>query len=88
MTDVIIAILWLFVAGNWIGGGLVLYFAFISMQDAALYNSNFPVYFSTLGIGGFGVGLFITGTFFASIAVLITEVRNTRQELQKEEKYD
>jgi len=84
MTDVILGILWVFVAGNWIGGGLVLYLAFVSMQDAALYTSSFPVYFSTLGIGGFGVSLLIAGTFFASIAVLISEVRRTRQELSKE----
>jgi hypothetical protein len=84
MTDVILGILWFFVAGNWIGGGLFLYLAFVSMQDAALYSTSFPMYFSTLGIGGFGIALLISGTFFASIAVLISEVRRTRQELLKE----
>ena len=84
MTDVILGILWFFTAGSWLLSAIVFYFSFSGMRSMVLMGSNYGLFGAFQGIA-FGIMLIAIGTIFGGLAALISEVRNTRQVLQKEE---
>jgi|Wag4MinimDraft_11_1082651.scaffolds.fasta_scaffold12272_1 hypothetical protein len=81
MTDVIIAILWFVAGGNWLLSAVVFYLAFNGMHSMALAGSNYGLFGAFQGIA-LGVALIIVGTIFGAVAVLISEVRDSKQLLQ------